>query len=750
MRHYLKQLWGWAVILGVVAFARPGQTQTPSNTELAYLYNSNIWVVDDLGRNPHQLTSGGKDCCLAWSPDGNTLYFVRDSDENGQIVSYNLLTQTETPILLPDHAVGNGLALSNDGSLLAFVYNVELIPFPGETLLINNQACLALLYLYSAQARNVTCFDQAFLSQLDFDPNGEFVATVISGYEYAEILTINLRAGWHQSIVCCTSPHYFQDGNSLLYVSHSMSDLPAESGIFQWDLWTGNHFLVVPLEQVNGLDISADNFRLLYSSANEIHVLNLTTGVNKLVTQGQYPVWRPVSTHRFTDLWPPAFSTPIHTPVAVPAGENGPDPAGTPPTVSKINLIIAATILLVAVTVFLWQLLFPPPPPNHIICSRCHFQNPSFASFCGQCGHKLPRPGTSFQRITIMVGAVIVSTISAFYLRTNLKPIPVVAYLPTPSPSPTATIPPTPTPPVSAVQQPQMVTQTHTPTITPRPTDTPTTTPSPTPQKAQLVFNSNRDGDFEIFIANLDGSNQRQLTDNQVTDEWPSSSPDGRQIAFVSERDGNPEIYLMNGDGSNQHRLTNHPARDTLPNWSPDGSQLVFLSDRDDNPQVYDIFIIDADEGNLRQITNTPLYESHPSWSVDNILAYASGEFAGNTWEIYTSNLDGSNRRQLTSNRESDWSPEWSPDGQQLLYLHAISASDEAGIYIMNKDGSNQRLFYTSPNYDWGERWSPDGRYVVFTVGVGEVNHLYWVDATGRNPTHILERGGYPSWIYLP
>ena len=52
------------------------------------------------------------------------------------------------------------------------------------------------------------------------------------------------------------------------------------------------------------------------------------------------------------------------------------------------------------------------------------------------------------------------------------------------------------------------------------------------------------------------------------------------QIAFVSNRDGNWEIYVMNTDGGNQRNLTNNPAADLAPSWSPDGKRIVFQSDR--------------------------------------------------------------------------------------------------------------------------------------------------------------------------
>jgi Tol biopolymer transport system component len=68
-----------------------------------------------------------------------------------------------------------------------------------------------------------------------------------------------------------------------------------------------------------------------------------------------------------------------------------------------------------------------------------------------------------------------------------------------------------------------------------------------------------------------------QLT-SEVTDIAPAAY--GRQIAFMSKRDGNWEVYVVNADGSGLKRLTNKPANEGLPAWSPDGKTLAYVSDQ--------------------------------------------------------------------------------------------------------------------------------------------------------------------------
>ena len=86
---------------------------------------------------------------------------------------------------------------------------------------------------------------------------------------------------------------------------------------------------------------------------------------------------------------------------------------------------------------------------------------------------------------------------------------------------------------------------------------------------ALIVFQSDRDGNNEIYVMNADGENQRRLTNNRVSDEQPTWSPSGQEIAFVSKRDGNREIYVMDADGHNPRRLTVNEKSDASPAWSP-------------------------------------------------------------------------------------------------------------------------------------------------------------------------------------
>lgn len=84
-----------------------------------------------------------------------------------------------------------------------------------------------------------------------------------------------------------------------------------------------------------------------------------------------------------------------------------------------------------------------------------------------------------------------------------------------------------------------------------------------------IAFSSAADGDYDIYVLDVQHNQVTALTATPERDTQPSWSPDDSQIAFVSDRDGNLEVYIMASDGSNPRNLSQNPARDFLPNWSP-------------------------------------------------------------------------------------------------------------------------------------------------------------------------------------
>ena len=228
--------------------------------------------------------------------------------------------------------------------------------------------------------------------------------------------------------------------------------------------------------------------------------------------------------------------------------------------------------------------------------------------------------------------------------------------------------------------------------------------------QARIAFMSERDGNWEIYVMDIDGKNQRKLTNNRHDDGYPSWSPDGKRIVFTSKRDGNREIYVMDADGGNQLNLTNNRwSDDEYPSWFPDGKRIAFVSDRDKKVKnlgiTSEIYVMDDDGGNLQNLTNNSFNDEYPSWSPDGKrIAFASdrrGDLVN--FEIYVMDADGGNPQNLTNNPFSDRNPSWSPDGKRIAFTSSRDWNTE--IYVMDADGGNPQNLTNNPQNDLGPAW---------------------------------------------
>lgn len=274
--------------------------------------------------------------------------------------------------------------------------------------------------------------------------------------------------------------------------------------------------------------------------------------------------------------------------------------------------------------------------------------------------------------------------------------------------------------------------QTSTPTLTPTIDSTEMPKPDIESKEGTIVFASKRGGNgdyYNLYLMKVDGSFEpTQLTDSSANDDHPTWSPDGTQIAFVSDRDGNSEIYILNIDSSDLIRLTDNDAQDRSPQWSPDGSQIVFQSDRGGN---LDIYTMKIDGSGLIPLTDDPAIDRHPSWSPDGNQIVFISRRDGNL-EIYTMNADGSNETKLTQTNTSENYPFWSPDGSQILYYSVEEESNNFDIYVLDVNSSiPKRLTDLSDSDEWYPTWSPDGTKIVFLSTRDGNTEIYSMNADG-------------------
>lgn len=224
------------------------------------------------------------------------------------------------------------------------------------------------------------------------------------------------------------------------------------------------------------------------------------------------------------------------------------------------------------------------------------------------------------------------------------------------------------------------------------------------------------------------------------------SGVNGR-IVFESDRDGNSEIYVMNDDGSGQTRLTNNSGIDAEPRWSSDGAKIVFVRDGQ-------IYVMNADGSGQTNVSNNSFNDASPSWSPDGTRIVFTRDN-----QLYVMNANGSGQTKLFGNSES-WiqSPDWSPDGTRIVFRGGGQCCQDSEINLINTDGSGHvevildfsgTLFVPGPPFIW-MNWSPNGTKLAFTADYGGAN-VYTVNINGIDLQNLTRDGsGFSYWDLHP
>ena len=226
-----------------------------------------------------------------------------------------------------------------------------------------------------------------------------------------------------------------------------------------------------------------------------------------------------------------------------------------------------------------------------------------------------------------------------------------------------------------------------------------------------IVFNSARDGNNEIYRMTWDGGAPLRLTNDPASDLDPAMSPNGRDVVFSSSRTGNNDIFVIGSAGGTAINLTNNPANDGWPRWSPNGRQIVFHSNRDGN---FEIYVMNADGTRPTRVTDSLAIDQYPDWSPDGRQIVFRHDA-----DIYTLDLTNGETTRLTTIGPLNQMAAWSPNGRQLAFMS--TRDGYPSVFLMNADGSRQTNLTPKAtgdaDSDWVSRapsWSRNGQQIFF------------------------------------
>ena len=215
-----------------------------------------------------------------------------------------------------------------------------------------------------------------------------------------------------------------------------------------------------------------------------------------------------------------------------------------------------------------------------------------------------------------------------------------------------------------------------------------------------IAFQSNRDGNFEIYTMEGSGGAPKRLTENQSNDIAPAWSPDGTRIAFASDRDGTWDIYTMRADGSDLRQLTKSAGANTAPSWTPSGDRILFISTRD--AVNGDVYAMNADGSGAARLTADSLVKDTPLMTPDGKTVIVTVNTKGR-FTLAAIQLPAGTLRPLTPPDHDSFAPALSPSGAEIMFVSDRDGSLQ--IYAMDTDGTRQRRLTTdgvderSPSY---------------------------------------------------
>jgi uncharacterized protein YjbI with pentapeptide repeats len=270
------------------------------------------------------------------------------------------------------------------------------------------------------------------------------------------------------------------------------------------------------------------------------------------------------------------------------------------------------------------------------------------------------------------------------------------------------------------------------------------------PDGKRYVTMDFRSGAGDLSVVNtVGGSNAVYL--RRVSNDWndatPTWSPDGTKLLY-SYGSFDDDIHEINADGSNERDLTaDNGTDDYEASWSPDGKRFAFIArpTRSSSTEGDVIYIQDllgrvpvVDFSNNPNISTEPYFY----WSPDGTrLSYAASNNSScpaPSWETFVVNVDGSNLTNLGCNNIS---PEWSPDGKHFLKID-VDSSGESKIYVVDIDGTNAKFLAQAVLSD-GIAWSPDGAQIV----ISDSGQLLVVNLDGSGTRQIGSPGSSsPVW----
>lgn len=202
-------------------------------------------------------------------------------------------------------------------------------------------------------------------------------------------------------------------------------------------------------------------------------------------------------------------------------------------------------------------------------------------------------------------------------------------------------------------------------------------------------------GTSQLFFASLDSPNNALQVTRLETGSVinPAVSPDGGSVVYASNEDGDYELFMVELQTGITRQLTNNDENDVEPHWSPDGTQIVYASDFG-SPENYNLYILTVADTQVTTLVDTSNSSRQPRWSPDGSRIVFVSERDRNQ-ELYIAEVGGIQAvRQITFDGARRSSPDWTPDSRYIIHI-SDQNSEELRLMILSADGQRQEVIDT-------------------------------------------------------
>lgn len=243
------------------------------------------------------------------------------------------------------------------------------------------------------------------------------------------------------------------------------------------------------------------------------------------------------------------------------------------------------------------------------------------------------------------------------------------------------------------------------------------------------------------------------VADPPVPAPTPTPAPaDDLRLLVPSGRTGPGDLFLIDPVAGNTKNVTQTAADEELfPAWSPDGKRIAFVVRNKDHG--FEVFVSDADGSNRKQLTTPPPGPASvctsPTWSRDGKRIAYGRLHGGERGEVRVTTADGTADERIAAD---GLFPAWSPDGKRIAFVQTGGDGSTNRLCIMSPEGSDVKVIVPA----LGKRavclpaWSPDGRLVAYSVETSYGVQVCVVPGGGGEPTqltHLLGHNLNPVWV---